>query len=61
MVRGPLLQLPDDQCRRMFDINVMGTLLRNRHALPPMIEQKGGRIINLSSQLAQRAVGWVSG
>ena len=57
MVRGPLLQLPDDECRRMFDINVMGTLLCSRHALPPMIEQKGGRIINLSSQLAQRAVG----
>jgi 3-oxoacyl-[acyl-carrier protein] reductase len=56
-VRGPLLQLPDDECRRMFDINVMGTLLCSRHALPPMIEQKGGRIINLSSQLAQRAVG----
>lgn len=57
MVRGPLLQLSDDACRRMFDINVMGTLLCSRHALPPMIEQKGGRIINLSSQLAQRAVG----
>jgi len=57
MVRGPLLQLPDDQCRRIFDINVMGTLLCSRHALPPMIERKGGRIINLSSQLAQRAVG----
>jgi len=57
MVRGPLLRMPDDQCRRMFDINVMGTLLCSRHALPPMIEQKGGRIINLSSQLAQRAVG----
>ena len=57
MVRGPLLQLPDDECRRMFDINVMGTLLCSRHALPPMIEQKRGRIINLSSQLAQRAVG----
>ena len=57
MVRGPLLQLPDDECRRMFDINVMGTLLCSRHALPLMIEQKRGRIINLSSQLAQRAVG----
>jgi len=56
MVRGPRLQLPDDECRRMLDVNVMGTLRCSRHALPPMIEQKGGRIINLSSQLAQRAV-----
>ena len=57
MVRGPRLQLPDDECRRMFDVNVMGTLRCSRHAIDPMIEQKGGRIINLSSQLAQRAVG----
>jgi 3-oxoacyl-[acyl-carrier protein] reductase len=57
MVRGARLQLPDDQCRRMFEINVMGTLLCSRYALPPMIGQQGGRIINLSSQLAQRAVG----
>jgi 3-oxoacyl-[acyl-carrier protein] reductase len=57
MVRGPLLQLPEDECRRMIDINVMGTLRCSRHALPPMIEQRGGRIINLSSQLAQRSVG----
>ncbi len=57
MVRGPLLDVPADECRRMFDINVTGTLLCSRHALPPMIERKHGRIINLSSQLAQRAVG----
>ena len=57
MVRAPLLQVPDDECRRMFEINVIGTLRCSRHALRPMIEQKAGRIINLSSQLAQRAVG----
>jgi 3-oxoacyl-[acyl-carrier protein] reductase len=57
MVRGPLLRLREDDCRRMLDVNVMGTLRCSRHALAPMIEQKGGRIINLSSQLAQRSVG----
>jgi 3-oxoacyl-[acyl-carrier protein] reductase len=57
MVRGPLLAMPAEECRRMFDVNVTGTMLCSRHALEPMIEQKGGRIINLSSQLAQRAVG----
>jgi len=57
MVRGPLLAVPAEDCRRMFDVNVTGTMLCSRHALPAMIEQKGGRIINLSSQLAQRAVG----
>jgi 3-oxoacyl-[acyl-carrier protein] reductase len=57
MVRAPMLAVPAEECRRMFDVNVTGTMLCSRHALGPMIEQKGGRIINLSSQLAQRAVG----
>jgi 3-oxoacyl-[acyl-carrier protein] reductase len=57
MVRGPLLEVPADGYRRMLDVNVTGTMLCSRHALPAMIEQKHGRIINLSSQLAQRAVG----
>jgi 3-oxoacyl-[acyl-carrier protein] reductase len=55
--RAPLLAVPAEECRRMFDVNVTGTMLCSRHALPAMIEQKGGRIINLSSQLAQRPVG----
>ena len=57
MVRGPLLDLPAEQCQRMFDVNVTGTMRCTRNALPAMIAQKGGRIINLSSQLAQRSVG----
>ena len=54
---APLLAVPAEECRRMFDVNVTGTMLCSRHALGPMIEQKGGRIINRSSQLAQRPVG----
>ena len=57
MVRGPLLQVPADGYRRMLDINVSGTMQCTRHALPGMIERRYGRIINLSTQLAQRAVG----
>jgi 3-oxoacyl-[acyl-carrier protein] reductase len=57
MVRGPLLEVPADEYRRMLDINVTGTLLCSRYALTPMMEQGYGRMINLSSQLAQRAVG----
>jgi len=57
MVRAPMLAVPAEECRRMFDVNVTGTMLCCRHALPAMVERKGGRIINLSSQLAQRAVG----
>jgi len=57
MVRGPLLDVPADGYRRMLDINVTGTIQCTRHALPVMIERRHGRIINLSTQLAQRAVG----
>ena len=57
MVRGPLLEVPADAYRRMLDINVTGTIQCTRYALPPMIGRRHGRIINLSTQLAQRAVG----
>ncbi|HEX4996464.1 MAG TPA: glucose 1-dehydrogenase [Methylomirabilota bacterium] len=57
MVRAPMLAVPAEECRRMFDVNVTGTMLCSRYALPAMIERKGGRIINLSSQLAQRPLG----
>ena len=54
MVRGPLLDVPGDAYRRMLDVNVTGTVQCTRYALPPMIERGHGRIINLSTQLAQR-------
>jgi NAD(P)-dependent dehydrogenase (short-subunit alcohol dehydrogenase family) len=57
MVRGPFLDVPVADYVAMFDINVRGTMLCARHALPGMIARRHGRIINLSSQLAQRTVG----
>jgi NAD(P)-dependent dehydrogenase (short-subunit alcohol dehydrogenase family) len=40
----------------MFAINVTGTMLCTYYVLPGVIERRHGRIINLSTQLAQRAV-----
>jgi 3-oxoacyl-[acyl-carrier protein] reductase len=57
MVRGPLLEMSADAYRRMLDINLTGTIQCTRHALPVMIGRRHGRVINLSTQLAQRAVG----
>ena len=57
MTRGSFLAIPQKDYEAMWAINVTGTLLCSRFALPPMIERGYGRIINLSSQLAQRAVG----
>jgi len=57
MIRGPFAETPVGAYERMFAVNVTGTMLCTRHVLPGMIERRHGRIVNLSSQLAQRAVG----
>lgn len=56
MVHGGFREIPVARYAEMFAINVTGTMLCTYHALPAMIERKHGRIINLSSQLAQRGV-----
>jgi 3-oxoacyl-[acyl-carrier protein] reductase len=56
MVHGPFREIPVARYAEMFGVNVTGTMLCTYYALPAMIERKYGRIINLSSQLAQRAV-----
>jgi len=57
MVRGPFATTSVADYARMFEVNVTGTMLCSRAALPAMIEGGYGRIINLSSQVAQRGVG----
>ena len=57
MERGVFHETPVGRYDQMFAINVTGTLLCTRHALPAMIERRHGRIINLSSQLARASVG----
>ena len=57
MDRGPFAQTPVASYARMLAINVTGTMLCTRAALPAMIERKYGRIVNLSSQLARAGVG----
>ena len=56
MVQGGFHEVPVPRYERMIAVNVVGTLRCTHHALPGMIERKYGRIINLSSQLAQRGV-----
>ncbi len=56
MTRGAFHETAVQAYDEMFAINVTGTMLCTRYALPTMIERHYGRIINLSSQLAQRAV-----
>jgi 3-oxoacyl-[acyl-carrier protein] reductase len=56
MVHGAFHEIPPSRYDTMFAVNVAGTMRCTYHALPAMMEGKHGRIINLSSQLAQRGV-----
>jgi len=50
---GELLALlPDEDLNRMISTNILGLVRMSRAALRPMLEQRSGSIINLSSVLA---------
>jgi 3-oxoacyl-[acyl-carrier protein] reductase len=53
MIRAPYVDAPIEHYAEMFATNVTGTMLCSHHALPAMVRQRHGRIINLSSQLAR--------
>lgn len=57
MTRGLYAEAPVKDYAEMFAINVTGTMLCARAALPTMIAQRRGRIVNFSSQLARFGVG----
>src|SRR2546428_4080335 len=57
MVHGSFLEIPVARYDEMFAINVTGTLLCTRHALPAMMARRYGRIVNLSYQLDRPALG----
>lgn len=59
---GTLLteDIPEDEWRRMLDLNLTGHFLVDRAIVPAMREQRYGRIVNISS-LAARTIGSVVG
>src|SRR5262249_52671759 len=59
MTHGPFLELAVADYDRMLAVNLVGTMLCTRAALPAMIERGHGRVINLSSQLG--TIGGVAG
>jgi NAD(P)-dependent dehydrogenase (short-subunit alcohol dehydrogenase family) len=46
---GPVHLAPTEEWDRVVDINLKGTFLVCKHALPAMLEQGGGNIINIAS------------
>jgi 3-oxoacyl-[acyl-carrier protein] reductase len=47
-----VVDMPVEQWREVIDTDLTGVFLCSKAALPPMIEQRWGRIINIGSQLA---------
>jgi NAD(P)-dependent dehydrogenase (short-subunit alcohol dehydrogenase family) len=52
----PLLEIKLDEWRKVFDINVTSVFLCCKAVVPIMMKQGEGKIINISSALALRAV-----
>ena len=46
---GPMADVPIDRVRRLFDVNVFGTLAMTQAVLPGMLAKGAGRIIIVSS------------
>jgi len=53
----PFLEHTPEEHDRMIDINFRSVVQLTHAALPAMLEQKRGHIINIASDLAQRALG----
>jgi NADP-dependent 3-hydroxy acid dehydrogenase YdfG len=49
MLLGPIAGAPTEEWRRMIEVNVYGVLYCTHAALPLMIAQGGGHIVNVSS------------
>ena len=58
---GDPVELDMDEWRHMFAVNVDGTMLGCRHALPHMIAGGGGSIINISSIAAKSGLYFYAG
>src|SRR5207247_770789 len=52
----PLTGIPIDEWRRVMDVNVLSMFLTCRAVVPRMREQRGGRIVNISSGTPFRGV-----
>jgi NAD(P)-dependent dehydrogenase (short-subunit alcohol dehydrogenase family) len=46
---GPMADVPTDRVRRLFEVNVFGTLAVTQAVLPKMVQRGSGRVIIVSS------------
>ena len=46
---GPLLDVPDSEWQKQFDVNVFAPMALTRAVLPDMVRRRRGQIVNISS------------
>jgi NAD(P)-dependent dehydrogenase (short-subunit alcohol dehydrogenase family) len=47
-IETPAQEVSADDFRRVFEVNVLGTFLPCKHAIPHLISRRGGRIVNIA-------------
>jgi NAD(P)-dependent dehydrogenase (short-subunit alcohol dehydrogenase family) len=53
---GPVTEAPDEEFWRVITLDLYGTFVCSKHAIPRIIEAGGGSVINMSSNVALMAL-----
>ena len=56
----PVTDVPEEEWDRLIDTNLKGVFLGCKYAIPEMVKQGGGSIVNTSSLLGLRGSAWTS-
>lgn len=57
VVNGGVVELAEEDWDRVFDVNLKSCYLAMKYAIPPMLDQGGGAIVNVSSISSLRYLG----
>jgi len=57
---GAFEEMPLEQFREIFEVNVFGIYYTCRHIIPVMKKQQYGHIVNISSTAGQEGMAWVA-
>ncbi|MCX6502936.1 MAG: glucose 1-dehydrogenase [Microbacterium sp.] len=59
LTNGPFEEIPVDEWRLAMDVNVLGTFLATRAALPALRARGGGRVVNIASTTALKGTAFL--